>query len=261
MKKLAAVLFLIALPALAGVTYDFQSTSSGVANAVLGGKVAIDSGRVRMDIKSGDNLMFRENSFILSSDGGKTLSVYDPSAKTYYVINLQDLIGMNGGLLGALGGMISVNFSNPSVTVKDLGDGGMIEGYPTRHALVNAAYDIAIDAMGNKATTHMAMSTEVWATDKLSAEFSNFLQTKSLRTGYAELDKMIEAQSGAINGRFPLKEVTTVHLTQNGSDITTTNTSTVSNIETKSLAVSMFAAPAGYVKVDDPISRMMKNLK
>ena len=261
MKKLAPLLFLLTVPAWAGVTYEFQSASTGVANGVLSGKVAVDSGRVRMDMKSGDNFMFKENTFILSNDGGKTLSVYDPSARTYYIVNLQDLLGMNGGLLGSLGGMFSVNFSNPTVTVKDLGDGGTIEGYPTKHALVNAAYDIAIDAMGNKATTHITMSTELWSTDKLGAEYSNFLQAKGLRTGYPELDKLIETQSGAINGRFPLKEVTTIHLAQNGGDITTTNTSTVSNIETKTLAASTFAAPAGYVKVDDPISRMMKNLK
>jgi hypothetical protein len=260
MKRFGIALALIALPAFGGVTYQFESTSTGLREAALVGAVSIEGSNVRMDMKSGDNLLFKDGSIVLSNDGGKTLSVYDPSAKTYYVVNLKDLLNA-GGLMGAAGGMFKLTIENPKVNVKDLGDGGVISGYPTKHARVDAAFDIAVNAMGTAITTHMSMSTESWTTDRLGAEFTNFLQEKNVRTGMPEIDKLIQAQSAAIGGRFPLKQVTTMKVSQGaGNEMTSTTTSTVSNIEKKTLAPTTFTAPAGYTKVDDPVSRMMKGV-
>ena len=260
MKRfIAVVVALIALPLAAGVTYDFRSSSSGVREGTLAGTVSVEGKNVRLDVKTGDSFLFKDNSVILSTDGGRTLSVFDPALKTFYVINLNTLVGDSSSVLGALGG--SVKFTNQKVSVRDLGAAETIGGYPTKHAAVDASYDIAIDVMGTAMTTHMTMTTESWTTDRLSSEFMNFMQMKNTRTGFGELDKLIEAQSAATNGRFPLKQVTTIHIAQGGNDLASTTTSEVTNIEKKTVAASTFAPPSGYTKVDDPISRMMKNMK
>ena len=259
MKRLI-VFLACALPAMAGVQYDFTSSTATGASDGLTGTVFAEGSNLRMDVKTGDNFLFKSGSVVLSTDGGKSLSVFDSAAKTYYVINVNDLTGA-GGLLQNMGGMFKMSFNNPKVAVRDLGDGGTVSGYPTRHAILDSSYDIAIDAMGAKINSRMAMSTETWTTDKIGAEFTNFLQQKSFRTGYDALDKLIAAQASAIAGRFPLKQVTTIKVTQgNGGEITSTTTSTVSNIQKKTVPAATFVAPTGYARVDDPVTRMMKSI-
>jgi hypothetical protein len=147
------------------------------------------------------------------------------------------------------------------VAIRDAGEGETIEGFPTRKSVLDASYDISIDAMGQKLVTHMTMSTESWTTDQLSGEFTNFMQMKSFHTGFEGLDKLIDAQSDAIRGRFPLKQVTTMHIAQGNSDMTSSTTSTVSAIQRKTIAASQFVLPSGYTKVEDPISRMAKQMQ
>lgn len=253
LTAIACTLFATTL--FAGATYDFQSASAGVQPQTLAGKVAVEGNNIRFDVTSGEDLLFKTKSFILSTDGGRTLSVFDPSLKTYYVMNLSAMSA------NAFGGMMKLNFSNPRVATRDIGDGGAVSGYPTRRSAVDASFDIAADALGGAMTTHMTMTTESWTTDQLSGDFTNFLQMKSLQTGYDELDKLIEAQSKALRGRFPLKQVTTIRVKQGENDITETTTSEVTNIEKKAIPATTFATPSGYTKVDDPITRMMKTLK
>jgi hypothetical protein len=83
---------------------------------------------------------------------------------------------------------------------------------------------------------------------------------RGLRTGVEGLDKQIVAQTAGVKG-FPLKQVSTVRMTQGTNDMTMTTTALVSNIEKKSVNAAVFAMPAGFTKVDDPITKMMKQMK
>ncbi len=249
----------LASSAFAGLTYKVQSSTTGVQNVTIAGNVAVDGSRLRMDVTSGDNLLFKDNSVVLSTDGGKTMSVLDPSTKNYYDLQLDQVLGSTTAMLKNLGDMVKVTFDNSQVNFRDGGNGGPVEGYPTHKFVVDAAYDMNIDAMGSKMTTHMTMSTESWTTDQLAAELSSFLQTRGMRTGVEAVDRLIEAQSG-VRG-FPLKQVSTVHITQRGNEMTMVTTSTVTNIEKKAVEAAQFAMPAGYTKVDDPVTKMMKQLK
>ncbi len=258
MKRIFIVLLVLAASTsvFAGVTYNVQSSTNGLRNVSIAGTVAVDGSRMRMDVTTGDNLLFKDNSIVLSNDGGKTMTVLDPATKTYYEIELEQMIGTATASLRG-NPMFKVTFENPTVAVRDEGNGEPIEGYPTQKSALDASYDIAIDAMGQKVKTHIDMRTESWTTNQLSRELVSFLQERSIRTGIAEIDKIIDAQSGALKG-FPLKQVSTVKMSQGGNDVTMTTVATVSNIEKKDIAASQFAMPTGYTKVDDPVSKMLK---
>jgi len=262
MKHFAAAIFTVALAssALAGVTYKVQSNTTGVRNVTIAGNVTVDGARLRMDVVSGDNMMFKDNSVVLSSDGGKTLSVFDPTTKNFYDVQLDQVLGSTGSMLRNLGELVKITFDNPQVAVRDAGSGGTVEGFPTHKYVLEAAYDMNVDAMGQKMTTHIAMTTENWTTDQLAAERSSFLQMRGLRTGVEALDRLIEAQSNGVRG-FPLKQISTVRIKQGTSDMTMTTTSMVTNVEKKTIEASLFAAPSGYTKTDDPVTRMLKQLK
>jgi uncharacterized protein DUF4412 len=261
MKRVINVLVLLtaATSAFAGITYKVQSSTNGLRNVTIAGTVAVDGPRMRMDITSGDNLLFKDNSIVLSNDGGRTMTVIDPDTRTYFEMQLDQMIGAAMSSLRS-NPMFKMSFENPTVAVKDEGVGEPIDGYRTRKSALEASYDIAIDAMGQKMSTHLDMRTESWTTDQLSAELVNFLQQRGIRTGIPEIDKLIDAQSESVKG-FPLKQVSTVKVNQGGQDVTMTTVATVSNIEKKDIAASQFVMPAGYTKVDDPVSKMMKTLQ
>jgi hypothetical protein len=83
---------------------------------------------------------------------------------------------------------------------------------------------------------------------------------RGIRTGIEGVDKLIAAQSATVHG-FPLKQVSTIHVSQAGNDMSMTTTSTVTEVVKKNIDASNFAAPAGYTKVDDPITKMIKAMK
>lgn len=261
MKRAIVILAIAFAPtAFAGLTYNVQSSTTGMRQVAISGKVTVDGPHMRMDIATGDKLLFNDNSIVLSSDGGKTMTVFDPSTKNYYEMRLDDVIGSATAALRNLPGGVKVSFDNPQVDVRDGGDGGTIEGFPTHKYVLDASYDVNIDAMGQKITSHLTMNTENWTTDQLSSEFSTFLQTKGLRTGVEALDLIIEKQSGMIKG-MPIRQVSTIRVNQGGADITMVTTSSVNNVQRTTIDPSQFAMPAGYTKIDDPITKMMKQFK
>jgi uncharacterized protein DUF4412 len=262
MKRFFILLAIVSLSttAFGGLTYKVQSSTNGLRNVTIAGTVAVDGSRMRMDVTSGDNLLFKDNSVVLSNDGGKTMTVLDPTNRSYYELQLDQVVGSTGSMLKNLGGMVKLSFDNPKVSVRNEGNGGAIEGYRTQKSVLDTSYDMNIDAMGQKMTSHLTMTTESWMTDELSSEFSSFLQTRGFRTGVENLDKLIDAQREALKG-FPLKQVSTVHLQREGNDVTMTTTATVTNIEKKTLDAAQFAVPAGYTKVDDPITKMLKQIR
>ena len=59
---------------------------------------------------------------------------------------------------------------------------------------------------------------------------------------------------------FYLKQVSTVHLNQAGGEMTITTTSSVSSIQRRAIDPAQFTLPSGYTKVDDPITKMMRQM-
>lgn len=260
MKRIVLTVALAALAhtAWAGLAYKFESVTTGVRESTISGSAAAEGTSFRMNVKQGDGFTFNDGSFVISRDGGKTLLVADPSTKTYYELALADATGSAAAMFKQLG-FLNFKISDPKVTTRDLGRGGVIEGFPTHRTRVNSAYTMSINAMGTPMKIGVQMLTESWSTDMISAELTNFLQKQSITTGIAEVDKLIAAQSASAKG-FPLKQVTAFKMTQNGRDVTSTTTTTIHGVAKKAFAETEFALPAGYTKTDSPIEKMMKAL-
>jgi hypothetical protein len=249
MKRIlcSLVFGLAALPATAGLTFDLTTATSGSASGSQVMHAAVDARNVRLDIATGDGMMFKDGSIALSHDAGATLDVLDPQAKTYYELALDKLDAS-----AVLGG--AVNLTNEKVSVKDAGNGGTIDGYPTHRAIITASGDVAL---GGTAAMHLEVTMETWTTDKVPAQYAAFLQHKASSTGLPVLDKLIAAQANAAKG-FPLRQVIAVKILSGGTPtIDMTQTTTVTNVHEKKLAAAMFAIPAGYAKVKSPMERLL----
>ncbi|HEY0144270.1 MAG TPA: DUF4412 domain-containing protein [Thermoanaerobaculia bacterium] len=258
MKRLIACVLvtLAAVPAMAGLTYRFESVSTGLASTKIAGTVQAEGRDMRVDLSSGDGTMFKSGAMALSRDGGSTITITDPTNKTYYVLNAADLSG-GGAMLDNMRRMMGFRIENEKVSVRDAGDGGKVEGYPTRKSVVEASFDIVINAVGQTLRMSMNTTTETWATPDIGAEYANLFQTRAFKTGIEELDTVIAAQSAAIKG-FPLKQVATVRVKQNTVEVTNVTTTTVTAIQKKAVPATVFVMPAGYTKTESPFEKMMR---
>src|SRR5260370_25376770 len=150
----ASALFATAAAASAGLTYKVQSSTTGVQPINLAGTVNVDGARMRFDVASGDGMLFKDNSLVLSSDGGKTMSNFHPPTHNYYDLHLEQLLGSSTSMLNSLGSLVKIAFKNPHVEVRDGGVGGTIEGFPTHKHIPDAANAIAMHSTRRKHTMH-----------------------------------------------------------------------------------------------------------
>src|ERR1051325_1918925 len=264
MKRLAllALLGALAPAAFAGLTYDFRTTNDGgTSNSALSGRTFVEGTGMRMEFTKGDGTLFKDSAVVLSTDAGKTLHVINPADKTYYDLALYDILGGAVSMLKQLGDMVKVTFTDPKVSTRAAGDGETIEGYPTKHQFIDISYVVNVDVMGRKMTMPVATSSEVWTTNQLSAEYTNFLQASKLMTGIDDLDKVIAAHLDSRAAGFPLKQTTTVKITQGARTTTTTTTMTVSGIRKATVPPAPLAMPTGYTKVASPLEEMMKRVR
>ena len=261
MKSVAivAIILFAAASVLGGVTYEFRMVTVGAQGMTISGKVAAEGLNLRMEVDQGDGRVFKDDSIILSRDGGKTLLVFDPSAKTYFQLTLEE---MTRGAAAALeSSLATVTFDPPKASVHDAGDGEKIEGFPTRKMIVDASIVMRIEAMGQTLASPIILHSENWGTDKIDASARNLFQLSNPRTGIEAFDKLMDAQAAAFAGRFPLKQITTMRVTQDGRDMVTTTTATVTKIKQKAIDSAAFADPVGYRKVDDPLKALMKRAR
>jgi len=199
----AAALLLIASNALAGIAYRFDGTATG------SGRVIAEGPKMRVEFLRGERVF----SVMISTDGGKTLTTLDPATKTFNVTNV-------AGLFEA------VSLTNAKATARDLGDGGTLEGYPTRKWVVDGSYDLRV----GDTPVHFTMHSESWRTERITED----AQLKG--------SSVAEAMMPANVKGFPLKEVMTI-ASKGG---TVKSTTEVHDVRRVSTTPAMFAVPAGY---------------
>lgn len=253
-------LFAATISAFGGVTYDFTNTATGMMNQSIAGTVKAEGANIRIDIRKGDGMLFQNGSFVVSSDGGQTMNVASPSTRTFYQIDLRSLVGGTDTLLKQFGGAVTFDVRNPKVSVTGGADGGNVGGFATKKSSVDSAYEIAVEGLGQPMSIRMQLRTDVWWTDKISADFTTFLQKRGFRTGIDAVDKLIAAESASIKG-FPMKQITTTKVNLGGNEMSTTSTTLVQNVKTMALPPATFAMPAGYAKTANPIETMMARRK
>ncbi len=261
MRKVSLILFTIflALPVFGGATYEFKSVVDR-GKGGLTGKVAVEGAKVRIEIADGDDVILNDGSVMISSDGGKSFSVLDPKKKTYFTLDLNQLLSSIGSVMNSMGGMFKMSFQNHNVKSLPPVAGESIEGYPTTKYVIESSYDLAVEVFGRKSVTSISSHAETWSTEKLGADLATFVQMKSFSTGMEELDKFIAKETRAVKG-FPLKQVTTSTQKQGSKTETTKTTMTVTSIKETSVPDASFAIPAGYKQVDSPLAGLDAMMK
>ena len=248
MKK---ILMALIVPALLAVhvqaEWYFESTTTATGgqpgqSAMMNNKLKsrISGNSIRTDMVESQNPMMPAGSYMISTDGGKTMKLVNPANKSYAVMDLQSMAGMFSG------GMFKI--VNPRFEKIVDEDGGELLGRDVRHVKFKTSYSMEMNIMGMKNTTVSESTQEMWVAPGILREGQNFWAgQKGFATGDKEFDRKIVDEMAKING-LPLKQVITSKNTA-GSQVTeSVMTTLVTTLRKENVPESAFVIPAGYTE-------------
>ena len=248
-RVLALVLLASGTLAADGLTYRFRTTVQGVIPRERSGTVWIDGARARIEVVS---------------EAGRTATLRDPSArdgctnldleqKTYYAAPCETAHSV-GALTPGFGMAIGAGASSPGATPKrdrlrveehDLGAGGEIAGFPTRHILVTISWRESVRIGPDNVRVEMTRTLEVWATDRVVQAAFQFGHADELLVVPEDVRARL-ADRLSIAG-FPLRfVVASKRKFDRGEPTTETLTTELEDVRTATPNPSLFEVPKGF---------------
>lgn len=261
MRKIFVLLVfcgLITVTAGAAVQYEFRQTTRSEIEQLQGsdvtGRGLIDGSRSRIDFHTGS--LYGPGTYVITEDGGKRVTIVNNSDKTY---SQHDI-----GVMAARVGSQQIRIENLKTEFKRIDDRAIVAGLPTERYRLTANYDVTVFFGELSIRQRVETVVEKWTTTAFGDVAQSFFSSGLLKTGNAEIDRLIEAETGKFSG-FPLRQVITV--TTSAQDVIQSRTklplknsrrqvseTVVTAIEARDVPASQFAVPAGYRKVDRPTS-------
>lgn len=250
MRRIIAISLVSSLFAAAATFAGWEYTAAtkaegGQRSDVMSSSVRglADGLKSRVEFSQSGNPMMPAGSYLVSRDGGKTIFLVNPKEKKYATWDLDSMMGLAGGAMQMMG----MKFSTPKVEKLVDEKGPAILGFPTRHYRFRTSYTMEMSFMGVRNSTETLQEEDIWATTELKDEgLGVWLNQKNMKTGNAELDKLLEAEMNKVQG-FPLKRVASTTTKQSdGKTETVRMTSEITAIKKTDVASTMFEVPAGY---------------
>lgn len=251
---ITVALVLAVIPASAAVQFDFvqkqSSDDSASPSSDLTARATIDGNRSRVDFLSGT--MYPPGTYVVSTDRLRRLFFVDPDNKWFTEVN-------TGGIASALGAS-NIRIENLKTEVVRLDDRPRIAGIETEHQRLSVSYDITVSMRGIPLKQRVRTDIDSWTTMQF-AHLQHDAFSTGLRTGNAEIDRLLEAESTKITG-FPLRQIVTVRTNfeaKNRSKIelptsrTITRETVITGVrEIPLAAASLFTVPETYRRADQP---------
>ncbi|MDX1645018.1 MAG: hypothetical protein R3244_11735 [Thermoanaerobaculia bacterium] len=256
---IAVAAFAVASASWAGYYYEAVSVTKNQKGRTMDEMVVkswVDGPKARVEFDSKQKEgPFGSGSYWVTTDGGETIYWVNPKDRTYSRFDLEEMMAAVGQMMQMfeqMGGMMKMEFTDVSHEKVSEGPGGSILGYPTTRYEFESGYTMEIKVMGFGQKTRVDMESTVWSTDALDASgFGVWLRPdRTLKTGFDDLDEMIDSHAQAMKG-FPLKsEVVSRMTNKKGKTQTTMSTTEVKTMREQSVADQSFTVPAGYQEVE-----------
>jgi hypothetical protein len=254
MKRLmvTVALTLIAVSSSAAIQYEFvqKNTSADAVEPVsdLTGRAVLDGDRLRIDFIGGN--LYPPGTYVVSTDGSRRLLFVDPTKEWYTEVN-------TASVATALG-TSNIKIANLKSSLETRDDRPVIAGYPTEHSRLTISYDISVTVRSIPLKQHVRTEIDTWATSQFpSASAMSFLS--GLRTGNADIDKLLEVETMRVKG-FPLRQTVTTRavadVAPKKSALNTPAAKTivremwVTSIQETAPDPRLFTVPASYHRAD-----------
>ncbi len=260
-------------PATAGLVFTQEVRGEGEAAEFQNMKIrtSIDTGGAKMEILSSGNPILGEGSYILIQPDADTMILVNPKEKSYASLDLGQLMGAAGQMLGGQEAQESPKtYPDPIVEKLLEEDGGMLLGRSTKHFRWRTQYTMGMALpMGMSMEIATDQTEDVWVADiaidpKILRSFEQMGSAGSLPENFR---KIIEAAKKTQVG-FPLKRVMIAKsqskatgsgmmakMMQKSADKQNaagpqTTTFIVTELAEEKVPASTFAIPPGYTETE-----------
>lgn len=256
---LALVFATTALPAFAGVHFQSKSTTTTDKQKPMTMLVDgwADGPKAKVVFReAGNNPIMKPGHYMLTQNGAQSMLLVDPEEKTFMEFDPLGMMQGAGSMLNAMGGLMSMEFSDPKVETLLDEDGGSVLGHATRHVRLKTSYTMFMKIIGMKRQSQIETIQDVWVAKGWSdLGLGAWFRKAPPKTGHGPLDKLVAAEWGRIDG-IPLKSIT-VSSSNDGKKTSVTRTEMeVTMFEDTAVPAGTFELPGGYEKIESPLAAM-----
>lgn len=238
---------LLAAPVLAGMTVTTVTSASG-ANAEMQAMTAdawVSGDKLKVEIRESGNPIMGKGMWLVTTDGGKTMHLYNPKEKTCSDFDPAAMLGGAMSMMKAMGPMAKMSFGKPQIEKLMEEPGPEIHGLSTTHYKYRTTYSMSMQVLMMKMASTSETVEETWATEELAADAGmGAWMRKGFKTGDPDIDALITAEMEKVKG-WPLKRIAVTTTTDDkGKKSTTTTTTEVTALD-RSVSVpdSTFVLP------------------
>jgi len=250
MKRALIVLALLLTAALAAadMTYAFKGTSWSDANkdkVLSNGKAFLkEPSFFRIEFTESTNPMMGTGTYMISNDG-KTILLVNPKEKTYSKMDMEQILKMTQ----ALGGMVEMKVENPKATQARGTQDMAVAGLPAKHYVMDTSYTMKVKVLFMKSSSQVSSHKDLWFTESFPVVVMDYFQSRSVKTGFGELDKLIELEKTKVPGVLVKSKTTSESKDDKGKVTKSYDEFEITTWEKASLSADLFQVPAGYKEV------------
>ena len=252
----AAALILAAGPgtSYAGYYYEAvtsnEATGQGSGNQVSTVHAWVDGDSAKVEFQQSAQVgLFQAGSYLVTQDAGAMLFLVNPEQMTITMLDFDQIVGMAGTMMEAMGGVVNMEFSDFSNEKVSEISGESILGFPTTLAHYRTGYTMSISVFGFGRESRVDTENRVWCSDELDANgLRVWLRPDRFRTGNDDFDKLIKQQYETMTC-LPLRNEVVTTMSGDGDASVTTTTTEVTQLREENVASAVFELPAGYEHV------------
>ena len=242
----ALIVFCTVLQSMAGWEYSAITRADGGQNSeAMNSQMTsvVDGDNARIEFVDSGSPLTPPGSFMVTTDGGKTLYMVDREEKTYARWDIEGMAGMAGGAMQ----MMNMKMSSPRVEKLLEEKGGEMAGFPTTHYRFRTSYTMEMNFLGVQKAISTVTEEDIWSCAELNdAGLNAWMSQQAAKTGHEQLDQLIQAERGKVKG-FPLKRIVSTTTTESGGTPQVMKVTTeVTSIQKASPDKALFELPAGY---------------
>ena len=258
LMTMVAVLACVSV-AQAGVSYSATTRAKdarGREKEVSKMRAVVDGLDARIDVASHSGPV-PNGGYLLTRDGGKTVTMVDPKKKTYMKWDIDKLAGIAGSIMQGSSGLLNMSVTNHKNEKLLDEKGATLLGVPTRHYKFRTRYSMEISIMGFGQKSDVETEQEIWAGQGLADDATAlWKRITSFKTGIEAIDKLVAMETGKVKG-FPLKTIVISRTTDSRGRKQTTETITeVTEMKPYSPAKKVFEIPENFTEEEMEIPGM-----
>ena len=213
--------------------------------------VSGDRSRIELLDEDGD----RSSSYLLLTDGGRTLVAVDPAKREYTQAAVADFERIVGTALDAADRMMTLDVHDLDVTGRRLGTGERVAGHETQHSRLRTRFGLRIGAMGFTTTQRHDVAVDYWVSPSLRLPRNPMMELfASLPTVLAQGDRdfvrrLRAGRAALVGDGTPLRVVVTAqHTDEEGDEERSRTVIEVDDLRVGPQDATLFRVPDGYRK-------------